>query len=327
MHNKEYFCTLFDVNYLLKGVVMLKTLHDNYPAAHVFVLCMDSSTETILKALDLPGVQTVKLCDVEDSELLKIKSGRTIAEYCWTLSASFSWYVMINFDYVQRLTYLDADLMFFSSVAPLFEEIGDHSIAIIEHRFSDRFTHLEDYGRFNVEWVTFLRDDAGMSCLKKWRDQCIEWCFARLEQGKMGDQKYLDYWPNDYPGRVHILEHLGAGVAPWNFSNYRYATEGDCFLVNEKPLIFYHFHQFQILTSGAFDYMSESYSKGFNVPIHLYKAYENELICILGFVREKFPKFDGGFRSFFKVKARRIAQELIPIGMKNLLRRMKIQMW
>lgn len=45
---------------------------------------------------------------------------------------------MQNHPEIAFITYLDADLMFYSHVQPLFDEIGDASIAIIEHRFSPR---------------------------------------------------------------------------------------------------------------------------------------------------------------------------------------------
>jgi hypothetical protein len=324
---KNYYCTLFDKNYLLKGLVMLQTLLKYSENSQIFVLCMDVETHEILTALQLPNIILLNLKDVEDDDLLRVKSGRSIAEYCWTLSASLCWYVVNNYNYIDRLTYLDADLMFFSPVEPLFKEIGNMSIAVIEHRFSERFIHLEAYGRFNVEWVTFVRDDVGLACLKKWRDQCIEWCYARLEDGRMGDQKYLDYWPRDFPGRVHVIKHPGAGIAPWNFSNYKYSISEEKFFVDTSPLIFYHFHQFQILSAGFFDHMSETYSKGYNVPLDIYKSYENNLKMALILVRMHFPKFDGGIRSAFMVKARRFAQKFLPIEVKNFLRKIQIQMW
>ena len=35
----------------------------------------------------------------------------------------------------------------------------------------------------------------------------------------MGDQKYLDEWPDLYSS-CHIIENMGAGIAPWNYCQY-----------------------------------------------------------------------------------------------------------
>ena len=46
-----------------------------------------------------------------------------------------------------------------------------------------------------------------MKCLKKWTNQCLEWCYYKLEDGKMGDQKFLDEWPKLYKS-CHIIMKL-----------------------------------------------------------------------------------------------------------------------
>src|SRR5207237_1146927 len=82
-----------------------------------------------------------------------------------------------------------------STIEPLFEEMQAKSIAIIAHRFSDAFRKWEWNGIYNVGWVTFRRDDNALSCLRWWREQCIEWCYDRIEDNRFADQKYLDDWP------------------------------------------------------------------------------------------------------------------------------------
>ena len=122
--SKKNFCTLFDSNYLLKGVAMLQSLKKYCPDAHVYVLCMDSKTQEILGRLNLTFVTCVLLADVEDEELLRVKKDRNAAEYCWTLSSCFTWYVLQKNSSIEFITYLDADLLFYSSVSPIFDEIG-----------------------------------------------------------------------------------------------------------------------------------------------------------------------------------------------------------
>ncbi len=317
---KKYFCTLFDSFYLLKGVVMLRTLKKNCPEAHVFVLCMDSQTQTLLEKLDLPDVVCIPLQLIEDEELLSVKSIRSKAEYCWTLSPCLPSYIFDNYLNVDNITYLDADLCFYSSLEPLFQEIGDSSIVIIEHRFPAQFKHMEVRGKFCVEWVGFRRDEHGLACLKRWRDQCIEWCYHRLEKDRMADQKYLDAWPNSYL-HVHILQHLGAGVAPWNYSQYAFSFDDHKIAVNGQPLIFYHFHQFQILSNGEFDRLSASYRQLGSEPDWVYKFYEAELAKTLEEVRRFIPEFSDGIKSSLKIKAHRSIQHFFPNWLKEFLKR------
>jgi hypothetical protein len=269
----------------------------------------------------LPHVTLVALADIEDEALLAVKTSRGVAEYCWTLSSCLPWYVLHADHNIDMITYLDADLLFYSPVEPLFDEIGDKSIAIIEHRFSERLKDRAVNGRFCVEWVSFRRDRQGLACLERWREQCIEWCYYRLEDGKMGDQKYLDEWPDRY-SNCHILQHAGAGVAPWNYSQYGFASDDrGNITVDNLPLIFYHFHQFQLLNNGNFDRLSTFYTSECPEPEAVYGQYEATLLRVLAAVRALDPGFSGGFKAVTTVSARRWAQSLLPMPMKDFLRR------
>lgn len=318
---QRYFCTLFDSGYLLKGLAMIRSLARYCPGMKIYVLCMDMQTKYILERLELPFVTCITLAEVEDEELLQAKADRGIAEYCWTLSSCFTWYVMQNHPEIDFLTYVDADLLFYSDVQPLFDEICDASIAIIEHRFSPRLQDREVNGRFCVEWNSFRRDEQGLACLSRWRQQCLEWCYYRLEDGKMGDQKYLDEWPTRY-SKCHILMHPGAGIAPWNYEQYHFGkdTTGNI-TVQSTPLIFYHFHQFQLLENGKFDRLSAFYTSKCAEPNAVYEAYEAELKKCISDVRAVVPDFKTGLKSVSNVRSRRLIQKFVPMWAKEVARR------
>jgi hypothetical protein len=72
--------------------------------------------------------------------------------------------------------------------------------------------------------------------VKKWQSQCIEWCFNRSEDGKFGDQKYLDSWPEDFPDEIHVLDNPGLIQGPWNARRFPY-SEGSI----------WHMHSLRIL--------------------------------------------------------------------------------
>jgi len=237
-----WFCTLFDSNYLYKGLALYRSLSNVCNNFHLFILACDDNCDLILKSLNLENTTIISLSKFETKELLNVKEGRNNAEYYWTCGPSFIYYCLNQFN-LDHCTYLDSDLMFFSSPKPLFDEIGKNSVAITEH-FTKRTDKLG--GRFCVQFVYFKNDGDGMKALTWWLDQCIEWCFARYENGKYGDQKYLDYFPEKF-NNVHIIENRGCGVAPWNFKQYKFIDNQNFVFRNKKyKIIFFHFHGIRI---------------------------------------------------------------------------------
>jgi len=320
---KRYFATLFDKNYLVKGLAMIRSLMRCCESASVFVLCLDQYTKEVIDSQSYINIIAIPLSVVETQEVLAAKQNRTVAEYCWTLSSVFTWHVLDNYKDIDLITYLDADIYFYSSVEPVFDEIRDSSIAIIEHRFTPRLSDRIVNGRFCVQWCSFRRDYEGLTCLSVWRQNCLDWCYYRVEDGKMGDQKYLDSWPTDYYSCC-IINHLGAGVAPWNYPQYAFWTDpiDSIIMVNIVPLIFYHFHQFQILGPYSSSRLSSFYTDECAEPDMVYLRYENEVFGIISELRVIDSSFHHGF-SNLDFRFRRLAQCYLPLWLKDSYRYLK----
>jgi len=248
---KRHFCTLFDKNYLYKGLSLYNSLVRHCPDFTLWILCMDEQTYEVLDKLHLEKARLIWRADFEDSELIKVKPTRTIAEYCWTCTPSLPLYVLQLEPTLDMVAYLDADLFFYSDPAPIYEEFGDRSIMIIEHRFPDHLKHLEVNGIYNVQMLIFRNNKQGRECLSWWRERCLEWCYYRLENGKLGDQKYLDDWTTRFQG-VHVLQHVGAGVALWNAMRYTVSQKNGITYIDDQKLIFYHFHAFTLVEGGGY---------------------------------------------------------------------------
>jgi hypothetical protein len=239
-----HYCTYFDRNYLYKGLAMVRSLERHAGDFLLTILCMDGETRRVLESLGLEKVRLFDLQDLEagDEDLAAAKRNRTAKEYCWTLTPSLPLFVLGKTPGADSVTYLDADLLFFSDPSPIYEEFGDRSILIIEHRFSPRYLPLRDpSGIYNVAFMTFRNDDRGMGALRWWRERCNEWCYCRMEDGKFGDQKYLDDWPERFDG-VCVLQNPGANVAPWNIEGVDVTSSGEKTWVGGHEMIFFHYH-------------------------------------------------------------------------------------
>ncbi len=188
----------------------------------------------------------------EDKATPRLKKNRSRIEYYFTCTPSLPLYIFRRQPEISMVTYLDADLFFFDSPAPLFDEIADNSIAIIGHRYARRLSRRSRYGSYNVGWISFRGDENGLACLNWWREMCLEWCYDRFENGRFADQKYLDAWPDLFQNLV-VLQHKGANLAPWNINNYRISYRDNKVWVDEDPLVFFHFHGFRQVLSWLYD--------------------------------------------------------------------------
>lgn len=240
------FCTYFDRNYLIKGLALYHSLKKHCQSFKIYILCMDQLCYDILIKLNYDEIHLISLEDFEkgDGELLKAKHDRSLIEYYFTCTPSLPLFIFTNYSEVDLITYLDADLFFFNSPKAVFDEISDHSIAIIEHRFPAYLNDTGANGKYNVGWLSFRKDGAGLAALRWWRAKCLEWCYDRPDAGRMADQKYLDDWPSRFSG-VRVLQHKGANLAPWNIGGYWLYWQGNQVYVEEDPLIFFHFHGFR----------------------------------------------------------------------------------
>ncbi len=244
----HHFCTYFDRNYLLRGLTLYRSLLATGFDFTLHVLALDQETAKTLLQLELPNLKTIPLPALEawEPELANARSNRSLIEYYFTLSPLLPLYILKHEPQTELITYLDADLYFYGSPEPIFSELGDRSILVIGHRYPDYLKHKDRFGLFNVQYESFRHDAQGMACLERWRDQCLEWCYDRDETTRYADQKYLDEWPDLYGDSLVVLQHRGAGVAPWNWAKYPLELGHDEMRVGGDPLIFYHFHGVKI---------------------------------------------------------------------------------
>lgn len=251
---KTTLCTLFNSLYLDKGLVLYDSLKACAKDFELYVLCMDDKCYDILNDIDDEQLKPIRLDDFENSELLSVKKDRKLGEYFWTCSSWLISYILDNY-HPQSCSYIDADMYFYQDPSVLIEEMGKKSasVLIVGHRFHpllfDERSRI--VGRYCVEFNTFKNEDSAKNVLDVWKRQVIERCSLDGDGIHWGDQKYLDNWTEDYDS-VLETSNLGAGVAPWNLSQYRLYSDKDSIVLKHDsgvvtPLVFYHFENIQYL--------------------------------------------------------------------------------
>ncbi|MEJ7557300.1 MAG: glycosyl transferase [Pedobacter sp.] len=275
------FCTLFNTTYLSRGLAMYQSLEKHSASFHLYIVAFDDHCFDLLNRLGLECATIISLKQFENERLLEAKKGRTTGEYCWTCGSSSIKYCIETYN-LDHCTYVDADLLFFKDPSVLIEEMGEKSVLITEHRFSSRYEQSANNGKYCVQFMTFRNTWGGMEVLNWWVDACITWCYDRIEDGKFGDQKYLDDWTTRF-STVHVLQHLGGGVAPWNVQQYDFRPKGTQVLGRETAtkekfdLVFYHYHDFHYTTNNTYSLSNNAYQLGRNHVRYIYRAYGTAL--------------------------------------------------
>ncbi len=272
------YCTYFDHNYLPRGLALHQSLQQHAPGARLWVLCLSEACYRTLTALNLPNLVARRLADFEaaDPQVAATRPTRSVIEYYFTCSAAWMLHVLEKEHDVEWVTYLDSDLFFFASPEPIYEEMTGASFGIIPHHFTRPNKARIRFGTYNVGWVSVRNCDEGVAALRWWRERCIEWChdFVDAEGGRFADQRYLDRLPRMFP-KVHVIEHLGANLAPWNFAQRQLDwRDGSIWIDGRYELLFFHFHG--VKREGRYYFNSH---RTFHAPFpalmrrHIYEPY------------------------------------------------------
>lgn len=276
-------CTLFNVNYLDKGLVLYDSLNSVSKDFTLYILAMDDKCYEVLQELHLKNIIPIKYSDFENEELKEARGNRTMGEFCWTCSSSLIEYIFEKYN-PDDCTYIDADLYFYDDPKIIINEMYENgaSALVTPHRFN-KFEEKKQkvVGKYCVEFNTFRNDRRGRNLLSVWRDQCLCCCKCLGDGKHWGDQKYLDQWLEIYDYVVET-SHIGAGMAPWNINQYKLVTDSPKLRVRRKGitqnLIFYHFEGITYLSEDIANIRAfNTWGVDSNLVNKLYKHYLNRI--------------------------------------------------
>jgi hypothetical protein len=164
---------------------------------------------------------------------------------------------LLERDDVDILLYFDPDIVVFDRLDDLVASLSGAAIALTPHLLtpeSDQGAVLDNevcalrHGTFNLGFLGLRKGAETSRFLAWWTDRLEHFCWAEPESGLFTDQRWLDLAPSFFSDLV-ILRDPRFNVAPWNISQRRLSGSFDeGFVVNGRPLGFYHFTGFD---SGA----------------------------------------------------------------------------
>lgn len=322
------YCTLFDLNYLDKGLAMCQSIRKFNATAPLYLLAIDERAEDILRKIGLNNVIVVSLKEIEKYylDLHKIKANRSLAEYCWTLTPFLIDFTFRNIN-CDICTYLDSDLWFFANPDILNEEfLFSNSVAMImPHRFpktKDGRKKEKTYGKYCVEFNSFINQEKSLKVLRWWEDRVIEKCEYNKRKGEVGDQKYLEQFEH-LGDKILINSNLGGGLAPWNIGQYSLVLDESEFILRDKDTqiqfrpVFYHYQNIKYIGQNVVNINVGKAERSLKRKI--YFEYLQELQKIRKWLGQKYGVTFTGNRFVFRKKIPAwIQKNLMKFYLKNM---------
>lgn len=247
--------TIFSLNYGAFARTLMESLAQTHPDWDRFVGLADRCDE-----LDVFGNQLFQSVLVESLPLPKINEflfrygimelNTAIKPYMFShlrkLGYSHIVYIDPDILVVDRLT--DVEQLLHEGTAAV---VTPHLTAPLRDHFAPTELDIMRAGSFNLGFLALGNQPESDAFIQWWEEKLEHGAVSDPARGLFTDQKWVDLAPGMF-GKFAILRDPGYNVAYWNLAHRQLKKVGENYLVNGKPLRFFHFSGFDPLHPKPF---------------------------------------------------------------------------
>lgn len=197
-------------------------------------------------------------------------------------------YLFQNHPEVNRIYYIDPDILFYQSPELLEKEWTANSSILLtpnllvlpDHLVRGELASLK-HGYNNLGFIGMQRGEETNRIIQWWKARLTTHCRLDKCRGIFVDQKWMDLAPLFFKGIVSV-KHPGWNMAWWNLTERKLGKNQKGYFVNDPdtPLVFFHFSGFkpgattmtERIQSAEFDMESEGSLR------ELFEGYEQILL-------------------------------------------------
>lgn len=245
MNERRAICTIIAKNYLAFARTLAQSFLAFHPDHKCYVLIVDEFEGYINPAEEC--FEIIKLTELGIPNLRSFCFKYDIKELCTAAKGRFLEYLLRE-KAVDRLLYLDPDILVTGWLDGIFERLGTYDIVLTPHLDTDypddglmpNDGHILSAGIFNLGFIGVNSSNNARSFLDWWRPKLYEKCVVDLSSGYFVDQKFIDLAPLFFEN-VFIETDVGYNVAYWNIHSRRITRSNGAWQCNGGTLYFFHF--------------------------------------------------------------------------------------
>lgn len=247
--NNSNICTIVAKNYISFARTLCESFLATHPSGKCFVLIIDDIVNFIDP--DDENFDIISLNELNIPDIRSLSFKYDITEFSTAVKPYLMEYLLVE-ENVEKLLYLDPDILVTDSLEELYTKLNDTDIILTPHLDTDypddglmpNDSHIMRSGIFNLGFIGVRNCNNTKNFLRWWQKKLFDKCLIDHKAGYMVDQKFIDYALVLFTG-ISIIYDTGYNVAYWNIHSRNIESIGDRWKCNKKNLYFFHFSDFK----------------------------------------------------------------------------------
>jgi hypothetical protein len=228
--------TICASNYYGLAQVLKQSVMRSNPDVEFFVFIADEIPELVRHKFgdDVIDATVTVGAAIGHEKFREMAFKYNLTEFC-TAIKPFCFQHVFTLTGVDKVIYLDPDILVFSALDEIFSILETRSVALTPHvvfpslyegKRPDR--GLLATGLFNLGFLGLARSDVSSNLLAWWGSRLRDQCFIDGHDALFTDQKWMDFIPSLFPSEaICYFRSMGTNMAPWNFHERQIVVESD----------------------------------------------------------------------------------------------------
>jgi hypothetical protein len=248
-------CTIVSRNYLAYARALAQSYAEHEPGGRFYLLVVDELPEG---TVPVPGVRLLRPAELALPRFQEMCFEYNVTELCTAVKPTLLLHLFEHFG-EEQVVYLDPDILILRPLEELRRPLAEASIVLTPHLLKPiprdgKRPDERDFliaGAYNLGFIGLRKTDQALSFLGWWQERLHNGgAVVDVAKGLMTDQKWADLVPGLFPDTA-VLQDETYNVAWWNLCYRELSRRGGPFLVNGRPLAFFHFSGFDPARPGT----------------------------------------------------------------------------
>ncbi len=229
-------------NYLPKALSLAKSVKSNVPDSHFCLCLLEREIHPLAEeAKEFDDVFLATEIGFQNFDQFIFR--HSIVEAATAVKAQVFKYLFEKYGDERYFVYLDPDIIVYSDLVELREELVSHPIILCPHLLEPGNIDMEfsclQHGVYNLGFLAVSRNQEALRFIEWWAERLFWYCHDDKPRGVFTDQKWIDLAPSFFD--AYILKHRGYDFATWSLLNSQVSFREGRYFVHGDELRFVHY--------------------------------------------------------------------------------------